>query len=108
MKFFDFGAFQKIMKMLSREKYIFHMLFGASHGTPYSISIEFIQSYSITWKTQSGQDENIPIIWSFTFGLTKIQSRVQIWKSFFIIDLINFAESEIPNRQIELGNNRDF
>jgi len=34
MKFFDFGAFQKIMKMLSREKYIFHMLFGASHGTP--------------------------------------------------------------------------
>ena len=34
MKFFDFGEFQKIMKMLSREKIIFHMLFGASHGTP--------------------------------------------------------------------------
>ena len=34
MKFFDFGAFQKIMKMLSREKIIFHMLFGASHDTP--------------------------------------------------------------------------
>ena len=34
MKFFDFGAFQKIRKILSREKYIFHMLFGASHGTP--------------------------------------------------------------------------
>ena len=33
MKFFDFGAFQKIMKMLSREKIIFHMLFGASHDT---------------------------------------------------------------------------
>ena len=33
MKFFDFGAFQKIMKMLSREKILFHMLFGASHGT---------------------------------------------------------------------------
>ena len=34
MKFFDFGAFQKIRKILSREKYIFHMRFGASHGTP--------------------------------------------------------------------------
>ena len=31
---FDFEAFQKIMKMLSREKILFHMLFGASHGTP--------------------------------------------------------------------------
>ena len=28
------GAFQKIGKILSREKYIFHMLFEASHGTP--------------------------------------------------------------------------
>ena len=34
MKFFDFGAIQKIKNMLSREKYIFHMLNGASHGTP--------------------------------------------------------------------------
>ena len=34
MKFFDSGAFQKIGKMLSHEKYIFHMLFRASHGTP--------------------------------------------------------------------------
>ena len=34
MKSFDFGAFQKIMKMLSREKILFHMLFGASHGNP--------------------------------------------------------------------------
>ena len=32
MKFFDFGTIQKISKMLSREKYIFHMLLGASHG----------------------------------------------------------------------------
>ena len=38
MKFFDFGAFQKIMKMLSREKIIFHMLFGASHDTPRILS----------------------------------------------------------------------
>ena len=36
MKFFDFEAFQKIRKILSREKYIFHMLFGAFHGTPRS------------------------------------------------------------------------
>ena len=28
------GAFLKIKKMLSREKIIFHMLFGASHDTP--------------------------------------------------------------------------
>ena len=34
MKLFDFGAFQKNMHMASREKYIFHILFGAVHGTP--------------------------------------------------------------------------
>ena len=34
MKFIDFGAFQKIMKMLSREKIIFHMLSVAFHDTP--------------------------------------------------------------------------
>ena len=33
MKFFDFGAYQKIRKLLSREKYIVHVLFGAFHGT---------------------------------------------------------------------------
>jgi len=36
MKFVDFGVFQKNRIILSREKYIFHMLFGASHGTPRS------------------------------------------------------------------------
>ena len=41
MKFFDFGAFQKIMKMLSREKILFHMLFGASHGTPVFVKKTF-------------------------------------------------------------------
>ena len=34
MKIFDFGAFQNKMHMASREKYIFHILFGAFHGTP--------------------------------------------------------------------------
>ena len=34
MKVFDFGAFQINMHMASREKYIFHMLFGAFHITP--------------------------------------------------------------------------
>ena len=33
MKFFDFGTFQKIMRMLSHVKIIFHMLFGALHIT---------------------------------------------------------------------------
>ena len=47
IKFFDFGAFQKIMKMVSREKIIFHMLFGASHGIPVYIScVEKIQRIS--------------------------------------------------------------
>ena len=34
MKFFDFWAFQKIEKMLSHDKILFHMLFGAFHDTP--------------------------------------------------------------------------
>ena len=34
MKLFEFGAFQNKMHMASREKYIFHILFGAFHGTP--------------------------------------------------------------------------
>ena len=33
MKFFDFGAFQKIEKMLSHDKILFLMLFGAFHDT---------------------------------------------------------------------------
>jgi len=33
MKFFDFGALQKIIQMLSHDKIIFHMLFGAFHVT---------------------------------------------------------------------------
>ena len=34
MKFFDFRAFRKNRQKLSREKYIFHMLFRAFHNTP--------------------------------------------------------------------------
>ena len=33
MKFVDFGAFQKITKMLSRDKILLQMLFGAFHDT---------------------------------------------------------------------------
>ena len=33
MKFFDFGAFQKNEKMLSHDKILFHMIFGAFHDT---------------------------------------------------------------------------
>ena len=34
MKFFDFEAFQKIVKMLSHDKILVHMLFEAFHDTP--------------------------------------------------------------------------
>ena len=34
MKVFDFGAFRKIEKMLSHDKILFHILFGAFHDTP--------------------------------------------------------------------------
>ena len=34
MKFFDFWAFQNFKQMLSHDKIIFHMLFGAFHITP--------------------------------------------------------------------------
>ena len=40
MKVFDFGAFQKYMHMASREKYIFHMLFGAFHITPRILNLK--------------------------------------------------------------------
>ena len=36
MKLFDFGAFQKILKILSHDKILLHMLFGAFHDTPCS------------------------------------------------------------------------
>ena len=36
IKFFDFGAFQKIDKMLSHDKIFFHMLFGAFHVMKFS------------------------------------------------------------------------
>ena len=41
IKVFDFGAFQNKMHMASREKYIFHILFGAFHGTPRIITYIF-------------------------------------------------------------------
>ena len=34
IKFLDFGAFQKITKILLLDENIFHVLFGAFHGTP--------------------------------------------------------------------------
>ena len=34
MKFVNFGAFQNFKQMLSHDKIIFHMLFGAFHVTP--------------------------------------------------------------------------
>ena len=43
IKFFDFGAFQKIEKLLSREKILFHMLFGAFHDTPCMIFLQLVQ-----------------------------------------------------------------
>ena len=36
MKLFDFGAFQNLKQMLSHDKIIFHMLFGAFQVTPRS------------------------------------------------------------------------
>ena len=33
----QFGAFQKIEKMLSLDKILFHMLFGAFHDTPCNV-----------------------------------------------------------------------
>ena len=34
MEFFDFGAFQQNLKMLSNDEIIFHILFGAFHDAP--------------------------------------------------------------------------
>ena len=39
MKLFDFGAFQNFKQMLSHDKIIFHMLFGAFQVTPPRIEI---------------------------------------------------------------------
>ena len=33
MNVFDFGAFQRKIQMLSHDKMLFHMLFGAFQGT---------------------------------------------------------------------------
>ena len=47
MKLFEFGAFQKIRHMASREKHIFHKLFGAFHDTPRITKIQkFLKSSS--------------------------------------------------------------
>ena len=45
-KIFGFGAFQKIQKMLSHDKILFHMLFGAFHDTP---CITFLEAQSFLW-----------------------------------------------------------
>ena len=45
MKFFDFGAFQKIEKMSSHDEILFHMLFWAFHDTSCIKSRELSQKY---------------------------------------------------------------
>ena len=47
LKVFDFGAFQNKMHMASREKYIFHILFGAFHGTPRIYKVCSIAGFTI-------------------------------------------------------------
>ena len=47
MKFFDFGAFQKIEKLLSHDKILLHMFFGAFHDTSCSHMIFFAFCYKI-------------------------------------------------------------
>ena len=43
LKLFDFEAFQKNNQMLSHDKIIFHMLFGAFHDTP-RVEIDLYES----------------------------------------------------------------
>ena len=58
MKLFDFGAFQNFKQMLSHDKIIFHMLFGAFQVTPrisvtcqsvYISSEQFRAAYNEHW-----------------------------------------------------------
>ena len=39
IKFIDFGAFQNFKQMLSHDKIIFHMLFGAFHITSRTFAV---------------------------------------------------------------------
>ena len=50
MKFFDFLAFQNFKRMLSHDKIIFHMLFGAFHITPRIFIWKFQIELVFTWK----------------------------------------------------------
>ena len=53
MKFFDFGAFQKIEKMLSHDKILFHMLFEAFHDTSCKLSeANCKQHYTLSFYSQ--------------------------------------------------------
>ena len=52
MKFFNFGAFQKIAKMPSHDKVLFHMLFGAFHDTSCTTTIYMLMCHPLvitTW-----------------------------------------------------------
>ena len=68
LKFFDFGAFQKIKKMVSREKIIFHEIFWASHGTPrIIISSEInkvIGNKQIIYFTEIFDHANLETFWA--------------------------------------------
>ena len=68
IKFFDFGAFQKIKKMVSREKIIFHEIFWASHGTPrIIISSEInkvIGNKQIIYFTEIFDHANLETFWA--------------------------------------------
>ena len=88
--------FSKIMKILSREKIIFHMLFGASHGTP---RIWFIQYnlYCIAWLGNNWlcrfNRSGIPNIWHhpgfiFSFSSTLLDDNL---RTFLFCELTNIS-----------------
>ena len=70
---FDFGAFQEKLHMLSREKYLLHMLFGAFHDTPCSIFITSSLRLGISRTTG-------PRCWIFT----KIGWNLKFWVKFWV------------------------
>ena len=63
MKFFDFGAFRKIMKMLSHEKTLFHMLVGASHGTSRIFRRNFKKFQIFSFSVKNPENHNKVEFW---------------------------------------------
>ena len=99
MKFFDFWAFQNIKRMLSHDKIIFHMLFGAFHITPRIKTGDEFNKYT-TWRNATSPLLRWIFLLEINYALERYFQRIRKFLSvsdrFEADNGAEFSATEVP------------